>query len=95
MIKHKEKRDQKRNVVHFPITYIYSDEPKMAHNHGTTFDLCHSGMSFYTNTPLKKGLNIRAHADVWDSAKPCIIKWLSKKTRNIYKVGVFFQKEHP
>ena len=91
MIRHHEKRGHKRKIIHFPISYVYSDEPKTAPHRGTIFDLGNSGMSFYTNTPLKEGLSIQAHTHAWDAPKACIVKWRSKKSRNIYKVGVSFK----
>lgn len=91
MVMHKEKRGQKRKKVNLPVTYVYSDERNPHLHNGITFDLCSAGMSFYTNKPLKEGLNLQVQSLIWDSPKPCVIKWRSKKSRSIYKVGVSFR----
>jgi len=91
MVKREEKRGQKRRKVNLPVTYVYSDERDPHLNKGITFDLCNTGMSFYTNKPLKEGLALQIQSFIWDSPKPCVIKWRSKKSRSIYKVGVFFR----
>jgi hypothetical protein len=91
MTMHKEKRGQTRKKVNLPVSYVFCDERNIAPHDGTTFDLCNSGMSFYTNTPLKEGLNVQVHTYIWDSPKTSIVRWRSKKSRNIYKIGVSFQ----
>ena len=52
MVMYKEKRRQKRNNVNLPVTYVCSDESNVDPRDGMAFDLCQSGMSFYTNAPL-------------------------------------------
>jgi hypothetical protein len=91
MEKYKIKRRQKRMNVNLPVTYFYADEPKPSPNNGTTFDICQSGMSFYTNAPLKEGLDIEVQTNIWHSPKKCVVEWRSKKSHNIYKVGVSFR----
>ncbi len=91
MVTYKEKRRQKRNNVNLPVTYVCSDESNVDPRDGVAFDLCQSGMSFYTNAPLREGLDLRIKTLMWESPKKCIIKWRSKKSRNIYKVGVSFR----
>lgn len=86
----KEKRHQKRNNINLPVSYICSGESNVVPHVGETFDLCDSGMSFYTDIPLKEGLGIQVQTPVWNCPRACIIKWRSKKSRNIYKVGVSF-----
>lgn len=88
----KERRSQKRIQVAIPVICAYFDEHKIATKHGTTFNLSDSGICFYTDTPLHKGLNLKVHiTHVWDSPRASIVRWCSKRTRNLYKVGVSFQ----
>jgi hypothetical protein len=88
---YKIKRRNKRINVNLPVTYVYADESKPSPNDGTTFDICQSGMSFYTNTPLKEGLNIEVQTNIWRSPKKCVIKWQSRKSHSTFKVGVSFR----
>jgi hypothetical protein len=88
-----EKRCQKRKNVNLPVTYAFSDENSVARC-GETFDLSDSGISFYTDSPLKEGLDIRVKLPIWDSPKACTIKWRSKKGRNIYKMGLCFTQKY-
>ena len=90
MTLHKEKRHQKRKNINLPVTYICPGENNAAPRVGETFDMCDSGMSFYTNIPLKEGLDIQVQTLTWNCPRACTIKWRSKKSRNIYKVGVSF-----
>ena len=87
---YQERRRHKRKNVNLPVTYTCSGESNVAPNVGETFDLCDSGMSFYTNIPLKEGLDIQVQTLIWNSPRACTIKWRSKKSRNVYKVGVSF-----
>jgi len=87
---YKERRHHKRKNINLPVTYICSGESNVTPNVGETFDLCDSGMSFYTNIPLKEGLDIQVQTLTWNCPRACTIKWRSKKSRNIYKVGVSF-----
>jgi hypothetical protein len=89
-----EKRCQKRKNVNFPVTYICSNENSLSPRHGETFDLSDSGISFYTDTPLKEGLDINVQIPIWNSPRACTIKWRSKKGRNIYKMGLCFSQKN-
>jgi hypothetical protein len=86
----KEKRRDKRYKVAFPIEYTY-DDVEVFDNHGTTFDLSTSGMSFYTNKPLREGLNLKVKIPhLWDVARFAVVIWNSLKSPQCFKVGVSF-----
>ena len=87
-----EKRNQKRNSVSLPIIYAFSSENRINVNYGTTFDISDSGIGFYTDKPLNKGLNLQVHlTHVWDFPKTSIVQWCSMKNVNLYRVGLSFQ----
>jgi hypothetical protein len=55
-----------------------------------TYDLSDSGMSFYTDMPLDKGLIFEINIpQVWDSPRKAIVNFCKKKN-DFYKVGVSF-----
>jgi len=87
---HKERRHQERKLLNLPLTYVYPGEGNVAPHVGETFDLCNSGMSFYTDIPLKKGLVIQVQTPIWNCPRAGTIRWRSKKSHSVYKVGVSF-----
>ncbi len=87
-----EKRNKKRNSVNLPIIYAFSSEHRINVNHGTTFDISDSGIGFYTDKPLKEGLNLQVHlSHVWDFPRSSTVQWCSMKNVNLYRVGLAFQ----
>ncbi|OGW41253.1 MAG: hypothetical protein A2Y97_07075 [Nitrospirae bacterium RBG_13_39_12] len=72
-----------------PVIYTYSGKDWTTINESTTFDLSDSGMSFFSETPLNKGLKLQVKIpSVWDSPRPVTVRWCSSKFPDFYKVGV-------
>lgn len=87
-----ERRSQKRITIDLPVIYTYSGKHKIAGKDGTTFDLSDSGMCFYTDKLLRKGLNLQIQLlHIWEVPRLGIVRWYSMKKPNYYKVGVFFR----
>ena len=86
----KERRRDKRYKLAFPVEYTYNDAD-VFDDYGTTFDLSSSGMSFYTDKPLREGLHIKVKVPhLWDIARSAVIRWNTLKNFNCCKVGVSF-----
>jgi hypothetical protein len=86
----KEKRMDMRYQFAFPVIYT-CDEEVTIYGYGTTFDLSSSGMSFYTDKSLRKGLNIQVKIQpVWNGPIPAVVKWTSMKSTQYFRVGVAF-----
>jgi hypothetical protein len=86
----KERRVDKRYKVAFPIEYTY-DDIEVFDDYGTTFDLSTSGVSFYTDKPLREGLTIKVKIPhLWDASRSVVVRWNSLKSRQCCKVGVSF-----
>jgi len=87
-----QKRDQKRIQISVPVIFAYPGDKWVITKHGTSFDLSEGGMGFYSEKPLKKGLELKIHApNLWYSHKTCLVRWCSMKNYNLYRVGVSFQ----
>ena len=83
-----EKRRQKRTPFDFPIIYTYYGEHEFSGNTGIIFDISDRGICFYTDKPLRKGLNIQVKIPlVWDEPKTCIVRWNSMKSPHCFRVG--------
>jgi hypothetical protein len=86
------KRRDKRIQIAIPVICAYQGGNEVVIKYGTSFDLSNSGMCFYTNTPLHKGLKLQVHSSyIWDYPRSSIVRWCSRKYLNFYKVGVSFQ----
>ncbi len=86
----KERRMDMRYQFDFPVIYTCDEEGTM-YSYGTTFDLSSSGMSFYTDKALRKGLNIQVKIQhIWDGPIPAVVKWTSMKSPQYFRVGVAF-----
>ena len=87
----KEHRAYKRIRVNIPVIYSYSGEYKVTNDKGTTSDISDSGMSFYTDKPLRAGLTLDLQIPhFWDVTKICTVRWNSMKSLNCFRVGVSF-----
>jgi hypothetical protein len=87
-----ERRSQQRKQISIPISYEYSLDSRTISRSGKSFNVSKSGMCFYTQNPLKEGLNLRVlNEQIWDSPKAGIVKWCNRKYLNFYQVGVSFQ----
>jgi len=76
-----------------PIIYKITTERDIIIKESKTYDLSDSGMSFYTDIPLDKGLIFEINLpQIWDSPKKAIVIFCVKKN-DFYKVGVSFQLE--
>jgi hypothetical protein len=88
----KEKRKDKRYSVAFPLIYTYDDRETLD-DYGTTFDISASGVSFYTNKPLRQGLHIKVQVPhLWDTSRLAVVRWNSLKGPQCCKVGVSFSQ---
>ena len=88
----RERRNEQRKQVSVPISYEYSLDNSTVSQSGKSFNVSQSGMCFYTQNPLKEGLNIRVRSeDIWDSFRSGIVKWCNRKYLNLYQVGISFQ----
>jgi hypothetical protein len=88
----KEKRDKKRNQVNLPVIYAYFKDNKITTKHGMTFDLSETGMCFYTDMPLREGLDLQIHvSNMWDFPKSSVVRWCSMKNVHLYRVGVLLR----
>jgi hypothetical protein len=86
-----EKRNQNRNSISLPIIYAFSADHRIKVSHGTTFDISDSGIGFYTDKPLDKGLSLQVHlSHIWDFPRSSIVQWCSMKNVNLYRVGLAF-----
>jgi len=87
----KERRVHKRIRVDLPIIYKISNEKKIIIKESKTYDLSNSGMSFYTDMPLDKGLILQVNIpQIWDSPRNAVVIFCIKRN-DLYKVGVSFQ----
>jgi hypothetical protein len=87
-----ERRSQYRKQISVPISYEFSSDSRTISHYGKSFNISESGMSFYTQTPLENGLNLRIQSEhIWDSPRAGIVKWCNRKYLNFYQVGVSFQ----
>jgi hypothetical protein len=87
-----ERRIQQRKQISVPISYEYSLDNGSISRHGKSFNISESGMSFYTQTPLQEGINLRVQSEhIWDAPRTGIVKWCNRKYLNFYQVGVSFQ----
>ena len=87
-----ERRSQQRKQISVPISYEYSLDSRSISSSGKSFNISESGMSFYTQAPLKEGLNLRVQSEhIWDSPRVGIVRWCNRKYLNFYQVGVSFQ----
>jgi hypothetical protein len=87
----KEQRTYKRIRVNLPVIYSYFGEYKVNADKGTTADISDSGMSFYTDKPLKAGLTLDVQIPhFWDVPRICTVRWNSMKSLNYFRVGVSF-----
>lgn len=88
----RERRGQTRQQLTLPVVCVHSDLHGITTSTGSTFDLCSSGMCFYTHIPYPEGYSLQVQiTDLWQSPRDCIVKWCSTKGINFYKVGVAFQ----
>ena len=88
----KERRAAKRLHVNLPIAYSYSFDLETVSKSGSTCDLGDSGLCFYSDNPLNKGLNLRIDLKhIWDNPKDSVVVWCSRTIHHLYKVGVSFQ----
>lgn len=87
----KEHRAYKRIRVNLPVIYSYFGEYKVTTDKGTTSDISNSGMSFYTDKPLRAGLTLDVQIpNLWDVPRICTVRWNSMKSHNCFRVGVSF-----
>ena len=87
-----DRRTQQRKQISVPISYEYSSDHTTISLSGKSFNISESGMCFYTQAPLKEGLNLRVQSEhIWDSPKVGKVKWCNRKYLNFYQVGVSFQ----
>ena len=87
-----ERRSQERRQINIPISYEYSFDHSTISHSGKSFNISESGMCFYTQVPLKEGLNLRVQSEyIWNSPRAGIVKWCNRKYLNFYQVGVLFQ----
>lgn len=97
MIKEKEKKEIQqrfsgRVCVRVPVTLEYPDGSSVVTREGTIFDFSKTGMSFYTGTPLQKGVNLNVYSDhLWDLPRASTVQWCSMKDLRCYKIGVSFE----
>ena len=66
---YEKSRRQKRINVNLPVTYVCSGESNINSREGVASDVCQEGMSFYTDTPLKEGLDLQIQTSMWKSPK--------------------------
>jgi len=87
-----DRRSQQRKQISVPVSYEYSFDHKTISRSGKSFNISESGMCFYTQAPLKEGLNLSVRSEhIWGSPKTGIVKWCNRKYLNFYQVGVSFQ----
>jgi hypothetical protein len=87
----KEQRAYNRIRVNLPVIYSYSGEYKVTADKATTSDISDSGMSFYTDKPLRAGLTLDVQIPhIWDVPRICTVRWNSMKSLKCFRVGVFF-----
>ena len=87
-----ERRTQQRKQISVPISYEYSSDSKSTSCSGKSFNVSKSGMCFYSQNPLREGLNLRVQSEhIWDSPRIGIVRWCNRKYFNFYQVGVSFQ----
>jgi len=88
----KERRFQKRVQVTLPVNYVYTVDQRVVTKNSSTDNLSDSGLSFYSDRPLKKGSNLRVQLNhIWDVPKDSRVMWCNRKKYNLYKIGVVFQ----
>ena len=84
-------RAQERKKVCLPVTYAHCGDNTMYAQKGTTHDISSSGMCFYSNKPLRKGLSLNIQVTkIWNVPRPCIVKWSNMEKSHRWRVGVAF-----
>lgn len=87
----KEQRANNRIRVKLPVIYSYFGENKVTVDKGTTSDISDSGISFYTDKPLRGGLTLDVQMPhTWDIPRICTVRWNSMKSPKCFRVGVSF-----
>ena len=95
MASYDEKRTDRRKV--FTTTILYSmslvenDRLHCLTNEALTTNISERGLGLYTGTQLKRGQDIKVYSRTL-SDRPifALVKWCSKVSDNIFKVGVEF-----
>ena len=86
----KERRNEKRLQVNLPVTYSYNVDHDTITGNSSTTNLSDSGLSFYSDMPIKEGLHLSVHLNhIWDAPKESEVKWCVKQ-HNQYKIGISF-----
>lgn len=86
----KEKRVEKRLPVNLPVTYSYDVDNSVIAGKSSTTNLSDSGLSFYSDMPLKEGHHLRVHLNhIWDAPRDGIVRWCAKQHTQ-YKIGISF-----
>jgi hypothetical protein len=90
--KKKDKRTNERTGLAVPIDYTLpgseADKSKY-YFEGTTSDISDSGVGFYTNMPLHKGMGINILSEyLWSEPKSGTVRWCKTLSFNHYFVGV-------
>lgn len=84
-------RANKRKKVCLPVIFAHCGDNTMYAQKGTTHDISSSGMCFYSDKPLRKGLSLNIHIPkIWNVPRPCIVKWSSMEKSHHWRVGVAF-----
>ncbi len=87
-----ERRIHQRKQISVPISYEYSSDSKSISHSGKSLNVSESGMCFYSQNPLREGLNLRVQSEhIWNSPRVGIVRWCNRKYLNFYQVGVSFQ----
>lgn len=87
----KERRVQKRVQVNLPVVYVYPNDHRVVTKNSSTFDLSDSGLSFYSDVPLNKGINLEVQLNhIWDAPRNSRVMWCNRTRHNLYKVGISF-----
>lgn len=97
MIKELEEKEipqrcSNRVYMRVPVTLEYPEGSSVVTRDGNIFDFSKTGMSFYTATPLQKGINLNVYCDhLWDLPRASTVEWCSMKDLRCYKIGVSFE----
>ena len=87
-----ERRQNYRIRIDLPINFTFFTGHGINLKEGVSLDISDTGMCFYTDAPLSKGINLQmSMKHVWESPKKSTVVWSSMITPELYRVGVSFQ----
>lgn len=89
-----ERRREQRDVFTVTVEYSYADNadgrPLNQWAKGLTTNISSKGLGFYTYIPLAAGQSLNISGRLFRATVPATVRWCSKVSDHIYKIGLRF-----